>query len=77
MTIMKAMKQRSARYTSLPVRPETLRRLKMYKTGGASYDDLINDLLDAHPPEEFFREQIRRLKEPGRPWSEIRKELDL
>jgi len=49
----------------------------MYKTGGASYDDLINDLLDAHPPEEFFKEQIRRLKEPGRPWSEIRKELDL
>lgn len=68
----------SSRFTSLPVRPETLRRLKGYKFGGASYDAVINDLLDAHPPEEFFIEHLRRLREePRRPWSGIRNELRL
>jgi hypothetical protein len=32
-----------------------------YKVGGVSYDKLLNDLLDAHPPEEFFLEHLRRL----------------
>ncbi len=49
-----------------------------YKVGGVSYDELLDDLLDAHPPEEFFLEHLRRLKrEPRRPWSEIKKELNL
>jgi len=67
----------SKRFTSLPITPETLRRLKGYKVGGASYDELINDLLDAHPPEEFFLEHLRRLRESRRPWSEIRRDLRL
>lgn len=65
-------------YTTIPIRRETLNRLKGYKVGGASYDDLINDLLEVHPPEEFFLEHLRRLRgEPRRSWSEIRKDLDL
>ncbi len=65
-------------YTTIPVRKETLDKLRGYKVGGASYDDLINDLLAVHPPEEFFLEHLRRLRgEERRSWSEIRGELDL
>ena len=78
MHIMHPMASKVREYTTLPVRKETLRRLKGYKVGGVSYDELLNDLLDAHPPEEFFLEHLRRLKqEPRRPWSEIKKELNL
>ncbi|MFA5861120.1 MAG: hypothetical protein WDA16_05445 [Candidatus Thermoplasmatota archaeon] len=61
------------KFTSVPVKPETLRRLKGYKTGGASYDELLNDLMDAHPPEAFMREHFRRLAEEERvSWSAVR-----
>lgn len=75
---MTSMESKTRQYTTLPVRTDTLRRLKGYKVGGVSYDQLLNDLLDAHPPEEFFLEHLRRLKrEPRRAWAAIRKELDL
>ena len=75
---MNRMAPKVRAYTTLPVRKETLRRLKGYKVGGVSYDELLNDLLDAHPSEEFFLEHLRRLKrEPRRAWSEIKKELGL
>ena len=78
MHIMHRMASKVREYTTLPVRKETLRRLKGYKVGGVSYDDLLNDLLDAHPPEEFFWKHLRRLKgEPRRAWSEIKKNLGL
>jgi hypothetical protein len=65
-------------YTTIPVRKETLDRLKGYKVGGATYDDLINDLLEVHPPEEFFLEHLRRLRgEKRRAWDEIREDLGL
>ena len=67
-----------ARRYTIPIRRETLDRLKGYKVGGASYDDLINDLFEVHPPEESLLEHLGRLRgEPRRSWSEIRKDLDL
>lgn len=66
------------RYTTIPVRKETLDKLRGYKVGGATYDDLINDLLTVHPPEEFFLEHLRRLRgEKRRTWAEIKEELEL
>ena len=71
------MTERAA-YTTITLRKATLDKLRGYKVGGASYDDLINDLLDVHPPEEFFLEHLRRLRGEERPsWSEIREDLDL
>lgn len=65
-------------YTTIPVRKETLDKLRGYKVGGMLYDELINDLLAVHPPEEFSLEHLRRLRgEERRSWSEIREELDL
>lgn len=78
MHIMHSMASKVREYTTVPVRRETLRRLRGYKVGGISYDELLNDLLDAHPPEEFFLEHLRRLtREPRRTWSKIKEELDL
>jgi len=69
---------RAHHYTTIPVRKETLDKLKGYKVGGVSYDDLINDLLEVHPPEEFFLEHLRRLRgENRRTWDEIREDLGL
>lgn len=80
MTVIKVMSlvNKERQYTTIPVRRETLDRLKGYKVGGASYDDLINDFLEVHPPEEFFLEHVRRLRgEARRSWREIREDLDL
>lgn len=64
--------------TTVPVRKETLRRLRTYKVGGATYDDVLNDLMDDHPPAMFVQEHLRRLfEEPDIPWREVRKRLRL
>jgi hypothetical protein len=64
--------------TTIPVQRQTLERLRAYKVGGASYDDLINDLLATHPPEEFFLEHVRRLRgEKRRSWRKIKDDLGL
>jgi len=64
--------------TTVPVRPETLRRLRAYKVGGATYDDVLNNLMDDTPPEAFIREHLRRLREePDIPWHVVRKRLRL
>ena len=60
----------------VPAKPETLRRLRLYKIGGTTYDEVSNDLVDDGPPEMFVREHVRRLREePDIPWSTVRKRL--
>ncbi len=49
--------------TTIPVKQETLARLRSHKIGGATYDDVLNDLMDDQPPAGFIREHLRRLKE--------------
>lgn len=36
--------------TTVPVRPETLRRLKAYKVGDATYDEVLTELMEEVPP---------------------------
>ena len=63
---------------SVPVKAETLRRLRSYKVGGTTYDEVLNDLMDDTPPGAFIREHLRRLREePDIPWRDIRKRLRL
>ena len=54
--------QRVRGFTTVPVKPDTLRRLRLYKTMGASYDDVLNDIMDLHPPASFIKEHVRRLE---------------
>ncbi len=64
--------------TTIPVKRETLTRLRSYKVGGATYDDVLNDLMDERPPTGFIREHLRRLKEEEfSDWKDVRKRLRL
>ena len=62
--------------TTVPVKRETLRRLRLYKVGGATYDEVLNDFMDDNPSDAFVRVHLRRLREePDVPWREVRKRL--
>jgi len=73
---MKVMRIMS--FTSVPVKPRTLRRLRAYKTGGKSYDQVLNDLMDEFPPESWIKEHLRRLREEEFvPWEQVKARLKL
>lgn len=65
-TIMAKSPPRLTTFTSVPVKPETLRRLRSYKVGGKTYDDILNAFMDETPTVEFWGEMDRRLKEEPR-----------
>ena len=63
-------------FTSLPVKPDTLKRLRSYKTMGATYDDVLNEFMDLNPPASFLREHLRQLEEEERiPLSDVKKKM--
>ena len=69
-----------SKYQSVAVRRDTFERLRAYKMGGATFDDVLNDLMDAQPLEEFAAEVIKEAKKrlrtfKGRDWKEVRKSL--
>lgn len=68
----------SSTFTTVPVKPETLRRLRSYKVGGKTYDDILNEFMDETPTEAFWKEMDRRLKEERViPWEQVKKNLKL
>lgn len=48
------------RWKTIPVKPETHERLTAYKFGKATYDDVLNGLLDMVPLEEFLAAYLAR-----------------
>lgn len=63
-------------FTTVPVKPDTLERLRRYKTMGASYDEVLNDLMDLNPSAAFLREHLRRLEQEERvSWDEVKKKI--
>lgn len=69
-----------AKYHTIPVKPSTWVRLKDYKMGDATYDEVLNQLMDALPLEKvskrFLAEHDRRLKEfQGSEWRAARGRL--
>ena len=62
-------------YKSVPVTEETYRKLRDYKMGGATFDDVLNELMRSVPveavAERVIREHHERMREwEGRPWRE-------
>lgn len=55
-----------ASFTSLSLKPETLRRLRSYKVGGKTYDDVLNAFMDETPTAAFWKEMDRQMKEEPR-----------
>ena len=75
---MRLMTLMSRAFTSVPVKPRTLRRLRDYKVGGKSYDDVLNDLMDELPAQKVVAEWLRRLREePDIPWEKVKRRLKL
>ena len=66
----------SVSFTTLSLKPSTLRRLRSYKVAGMTYDDVLNDLMDEQPTAEFWKEHERRLREEDSiPWEDVKKDL--
>lgn len=62
--------------TTIQISTETARLLSARRIGGATYDEVILDLLEEEPPEEFFRELERRFREePDIPLEVVRRQI--
>ena len=67
-------------YKNVPVREDTWERLRGYKMGSATYDQVLNELMNALPledvAEKVVREHRRRMRSRrGRGWKAVRKTL--
>jgi len=68
-------------YRTIPVRPTTWRRLMDYKMGEATFDDVLNELMDNVPIEVFSKKLIeehnRRLRTfEGRSWLKVKDDIE-
>ncbi len=50
------------RWKTIPVKPETHERLTAYKMGKATYDDIVNGLMDMVPLEEYAAHYLAEQK---------------
>jgi hypothetical protein len=63
--------------TTITVPTSVVRRLRLYKTGGRTYAEVLDDLMDAVPPQSFLEWAQRELDRPTIPYSEVRRRLGL
>lgn len=63
--------------TTITVPTSVARRLRLYKTGGRTYAEVLDELMDAVPPKEFLDWAERELRRSPIPYSEVRKRLRL
>jgi predicted CopG family antitoxin len=59
--------------TTITIPSEVLRRLKLYKTGGRTYSEVLEEFMDAVPPKTFLEWAERELQKPAVPYLEFRK----
>ena len=67
-------------YKNVPVREDTWERLRGYKMGSATYDQVLNELMNSllleDVAEKVIREHRRRMRSRrGRGWRAVRKTL--
>ena len=63
--------------TTITVPTSVARRLRLYKTGGRTYAEVLDDLMDAVPPQSFLDWAVKELEWPAVPYSEVRRRLGL
>lgn len=63
--------------TTITVPTSVARRLRLYKTGGRSYADALEDLMDAVPPRTFLTWAEQELKRPAVSYVTVRSGLHL
>lgn len=55
----------SPRWSSITLRNTTQARLRAYRIDGKSYDDVLVELMDRQPAEEFLLAHLRALRRAG------------
>jgi hypothetical protein len=70
----------AAGHKTIPVRPDTWERLRAYKRGSATYDEVLNELMDALPLEEVAERVVREHRKrmasgKWRDWRAVRERL--
>jgi hypothetical protein len=54
--------------TTITVPSSVARRLRLYKTGGRTYAQVLEEFMDVVPPREFLDWAERELEKPARPF---------
>jgi len=67
-------------YKTIPVRPSTWTRLRDYRMGDATFDAVLNELMDNVPLEVFSKKLIqehnKRMRTfEGRSWRKVKNDL--
>jgi len=68
------------KYHTVAMRKQTYLRLKAYTRGGATFDQVITDLLDMQPVEHITKAELRLIRHRfktfnGVPWEDVRRAL--
>jgi hypothetical protein len=63
------------RPTTITIPTSVAKRLRSYKLGGRSYADVLEDLMDAVPPEDFLAWALKELERPVVSYSAVRRHL--
>jgi predicted CopG family antitoxin len=61
--------------TTITIPTSVAKRLRTYKSGGRSFADVLEDLMDAVPPREFLEWALQELERPAVTYSSIRRTL--
>ncbi|MCI4355891.1 MAG: hypothetical protein L3K18_01940 [Thermoplasmata archaeon] len=63
--------------TTITVPTSIARRLKLYKTGGRTYAEILEEFMDAVPPKEFLAWAEQELTRPPISYTTARRRLGL
>ncbi len=61
--------------TTITVPQSVVARLRLYKTGGRTYADVLEEFMDAVPPRAFLEWAESELRRPAVEFARIRKDL--
>ena len=63
--------------TTVTLPTSVVRRLRLYKTGGRTYAEVLEELMDAVPPRTFLDWAEKELKQEAVSYSRVRSRLGL
>jgi hypothetical protein len=61
--------------TTVTLPTSVVRRLRLYKTGGRTYAEVLEQLMDAVPPRAFLEWAEKELEREAVPYSKVRAQL--
>ena len=61
--------------TTVTLPTSVVRRLRLYKTGGKTYADVLEELMDSGPPAAFLEWAEKELERESEPYLKVRSRL--